>query len=209
MKIAVVLFAYKRPRYLRKAIKTHTKVEGLDYHAFIDYSEMQTKILEIITEAGIYKYLYTLNKNLGLNENIKRGITHLFNIGYEGVIVLEDDLILQKDSIEYLRAMLEWTKNNKNFGAVSCSKGRHKDPNFRCWAWGTWADRWYEIDWSLKPDKKNRDSWDMIVAENFKVKGWFCRCSQILRVKHIGWSGVHYNQLDRFSIRRLWKLLVS
>ena len=129
--------------------------------------------------------------HLGLNTNIKDGIDYLFK-RYDAVIVLEDDLLLTPDSLPYLAYELTQLKNDSRFGAVSCVKGKYGD-EFKCWGWGTWKDRWEQIDWTAQPKKKNRDSWDMIVAENFRRKGWYCRCSDIPRVKHIGAKGVHYN----------------
>lgn len=207
MKTAVVLFAYKRPKYLRKAIKTHKKVEGLDYIAFIDYSEMQKEIYEIIDEANLYKTIYRLPERFGLNQNIISGISLVLKT-YDAVIVLEDDLLLAGDALEFLKYNLEYFSHPYIY-AVSCHKGEPLDKRFRCWAWGTWRSAWTEIDWSLMPKEKNRGSWDVIVNENFNQKGWFCYCSEKPRVKHIGWSGTHYSFLDLFSVRRLWRKLSS
>lgn len=206
MKIALILFAYNRPKYLKRAIKTHVVPAGIDTFAFIDYSETQKKIYKIIDEANIYKTIFKRPENLGLNESIKRGIQHIFNLGYDAVIVLEDDLLLSGDALFYLKFQLEYLFHPFIY-AVSCQEGDGLNKRFRCWAWGTWKDKWEKIDWGLKPEEKNRDSWDVIVNENFRVNGWRCYCSEKPRVKHIGWSGIHYKQLDRFSIRILLRKL--
>ena len=191
LKIAVVLFAFKRPRHLRKAIKTHKKIEGLKYFAFIDYSEMQKKIYEIIDEANIYDVIFKRPESIGLNESIKRGIQHIFNLGYDAVIVLEDDLLLADDAMEFLKFSLEMY--HPLVFSVSCHKGLPLDPRFRCWAWGIHRSNWDSIDWSVKPKEKNRDSWDVIVNEFMRQSGKVCYCSDKQRVKHIGWNGTHYN----------------
>lgn len=192
MKIALILFAYNRPKYLKKAIKTHVIPAGIDTFAFIDYSETQKEIYKIIDEAHIYKTIFKRPENLGLNESIKRGIQHVFNLGYDAVIVLEDDLLLSNDALEYLKHNLKYYTHPYIY-AVSCYEGEPLDKRFRCWAWGTWKNAWAEIDWSLEPKEKNRDSWDVIVGENFRQKGWYCYCSEKSRVKHIGAFGTHYN----------------
>lgn len=206
MKIACLLFAYNRPKYLRKAIKTHKKIDGLDYYAFIDMSDKK-EVIDIIHGSGIYNVIINRQEHYGLNRNIKEGIDWVLQ-DHDAVIVLEDDLLLSEDALEYLKSNLEHLIH-PNIYAVSCQKGEGLDRRFKCWAWGTWKDRWEKINWELKPKEKNRDSWDVIVNENFKTNNWFCYCSEKPRVKHIGWSGVHYSQLDRFSIRRLYGLILA
>lgn len=195
MKIAVALFAYQRPRYLRRALKTHKKVDGLDYYAFIDHSEMQDYIYGIITETGIYDVIKKRQIHFGLNENIKWGINYLFQtLNYDAVIVLEDDLLIAEDGVEWLMAQLKQYKTYwLSLFAVSLVKGKQNNHQFMCWAWGIWRDRWEAIDWTVKPDKPNRGSWDVIVDAYMKKANLFCFCSDKMRVKHIGTRGVHYN----------------
>ena len=205
MKIALVLFAYKRPKYLKKALETHIKLD-MSYYAFVDKSEMQKEVVDIIHDSHLYDMIIPRKTHYGLNENIKSGIDFVFQLDYDAVIVLEDDLLLSNDAIFYLMNGLREFPGKVQ--AISCDKGEMED-RFKCWAWGTWKGVWENIDWDLVPKEKNRGSWDVIVAENFKQKNWACRCSKWARVKHIGWSGVHYNYLDLFSVRRLLRKLFS
>jgi len=205
LKVAVCLFAYNRPKYLKRAIKTHVIPAGLDTYAFVDKSDKQKEVVDIIHSSGLYNVIIPRQEHYGLNRNIKEGIDWVLQ-DHDAVIVLEDDLLLGSDAIFYLKSNLEHLRH-PNIYAVSCQEGGGLDKRFRCWAWGTWKDKWDKIDWGLKPKEKNRDSWDVIMNENFRVNGWRCYCSEKPRVKHIGWSGIHYKQLDRFSIRRLWKKL--
>ena len=95
LKIAVCLFAYNRPKYLAKAIRTHKKLDELDYFAFIDYSDMQQEIYDIIKQSGKYDYVLKRRKHRGLNDNITNGIDTVLNfLDYDAVIVLEDDLLI-------------------------------------------------------------------------------------------------------------------
>jgi hypothetical protein len=195
MKIALCLFAYNRPNYLRRALKTHIKISGLSYYAFIDKSDKQKEVMDIIHDSHIYDVLIPRQEHFGLNRNIREGIDWAF-MDSDAVIVLEDDLLLSRDAIFYLINGLR----GDTAEAISCDTGE----GFKCWAWGIKKKVWDKIDWTLIPKEKNRGSWDVIVAENFKQKDWFCSCSDKPRVKHIGWSGTHYSFLDLFSIRRLW-----
>ena len=200
MKIAVILFAYNRPKYLRKAMASHRFLKGLDYYCFIDYSEKQREILDLVADSGIYDKIYLRLERYGLNRNITEGITEIFKI-YDAVIVLEDDLLLSRDAIFWLKESLHFTDT------VSLQESDINYP-FRCWGWGMWKSTWEHIDWDLVPKEKNRGSWDVIVNENFRQKEWTCKYPDKPKVKHIGWSGVHYNYLDLFSVRRLLRKLL-
>ena len=198
MKIALALFAYNRPDYLRKAIKTHIKLPNMSYYAFVDKSDKQKEIIDIIHDSHLYDVVLPRQQHYGLNKNIRNGINFAFEVGADAVIVLEDDLLLSRDALFWLVESI-----GENW-AAGCDTG---DGEFKCWAWAIRKSMWEKIDWSLKPKGKNRGSWDIIVAENFKQNDWYCDSPPKPKVKHIGWSGVHYKQLDRFSIRRMLRKL--
>ena len=204
MSIAVCLFAYKRPEYLKKAISTHIKLPGVSYYAFVDHSEIQGEIINIIESAGIYDVIIKRYQKYGLNGNIRSGVDFAFEMGKDAVIVLEDDLLLMTDTIFFLKAHLEELEDKKEIFAVASSKGDALNKRFRCWAWGIWKDRWDKIDWSVKSEEKNNDSWDIIVNEYMNRAGLFCFCSDKERVKHIGWNGTHVKWFDKFSLRRIY-----
>ena len=198
MNISLALFAYNRPEYLKKALRTHIKLD-MRYYAFVDKSDKQKEIISIIHDSHLYDTVIVRQEHLGLNENIRDGIDFVLDDN-DAVIVLEDDLLLSSDALSWLKESLHFTDT------VSLQEPDAKYP-FRCWGWGMWKSTWEHIDWNLTPEEKNRDSWDVIVNENFRQKNWACRCSNWARVKHIGRSGVHYSYSDIFSIRRLWTSL--
>ena len=202
MKVAIILFAYDRPHYLKKAIKSH-RFNELAY-AFIDKSDKQDEVFDIINNENIYFRIVKRRRHYGLNNNIISGISEVLRV-FDAVIVLEDDLIISRDAIAYLTNQLKLYKDNKKCFAVSLSKG---DGNtFKCWGWGIWKDRRNKIDWTVNPGGKNSDSWDMILNENMKRKKMFCKCSDKNRVKHIGIKGTHYSYKDLFSVRRWFRKL--
>ena len=198
MNISLALFAYNRPEYLKKALRTHIKLD-MRYYAFVDKSDKQKEIISIIHDSHLYDTVIVRQEHLGLNENIRDGIDFVLDDN-DAVIVLEDDLLLSSDAIFYLMNGL------KENWAVSCDTGTGE---FKCWAWAMRKSMWEEIDWTLKPNEKNRGSWDVIVAENFKQREWFCESPDKPKVKHIGWMGTHYSYLDLFSIRRLWAYILT
>jgi hypothetical protein len=208
MKIAVILFAYKRPRTLKRVLKSHYKIDA-DYFCFIDKSEIKKQIYSIVHNSGLYEI--TLRPyNYGLNRNIKDGITEIFNKGYEAAIILEDDILIKKGGLEWLKEQLEIYKHTENIGAVSLCKGKVFD-QFKCWGWATWKNRWSGIDWSLdvhgryKSGWDKHHSWDQYVAFYFDLTGQFTRCHYKGLSKHIGYFGTHYSWYSGLSLRKLFR----
>ena len=204
MKIAVVLFAYKRQQYLRQAINSHTKLQDVDYCAFIDDSDEWWNTRYTIWNSGKYDYIIHRERHCGLNKNIIEGLNELF-LKYDVVIVLEDDIVLKGDALIYLKTYLELLKDIKHIGAVSCKKESgflHK--GFYCWGWGTWKDRWDSIQKELDINGK---SWDLQVFDYFIKNGLYTYCSPIKRSKHIGTNGVHYKWYSKLSVRGICRKL--
>lgn len=221
MKLAVILFAYKRPKILKKVLKTHNKIDA-DYFCFIDYSEMQADIYDIVKSKQLYtiflkekvKELEETKAAYKLNSSITTGISRIFKMGYDAVIVLEDDIIIKPGGLEYLKEQLELYQHTESFGAVSLQKGKFMDC-FKCWGWGTWKDRWQAIDWRLdvsgkfKADWDKTHSWDFYVAFWFDLQGLFARCHNKGLSKHIGHIGVHHKWYSVFGVRQYLRKLKS
>ena len=201
MKIAICLFAYKRPEYLKRALKSHTKIDA-DYYAFIDYSDMQNDIFDLIADSRKYDSIICRPVKLGLNNSIIKGITEVLR-NHDAVIVLEDDIVIDYDSLQWLHYQLWKLESYKHIGSVSLCKGGMLDKDFKCWGWATWRDRWERIEWTPEDTR----SWDIQLDEYFKSKNLFCYCSPIKRSSHIGNAGTHHKWYSKLSIRRLWKWL--
>ncbi len=99
-------------------------------------------------------------KNIGLANSIINGVTEVVS-EYGKAIVLEDDLIVSTDFLDYMNDSLNFYENNKNIWSISgyapqlsCFENYKKDlylsPRGSSWGWATWQDRWDEVDWEVK-----------------------------------------------------------
>jgi len=200
LKIAVLLIAYMRPEYLRKAIATHKRHDHLDYFAYIDYSPIQEEIYNIIDQSGIYDFIVKRKEKRGLNDNIMGAINMSFNfLDYDAAIVLEDDLLLADDAIHYLEHKLIAFEPVPFVGSVSLYKGPTYCKDFKCWGWGTWKSRWNTIEWIIQGHLSNGDVWDVMLNAHFKRVKQKCSCSNIERVQHIGHKGEHYTYFNSLT----------
>lgn len=99
--------------------------------------------------------------NRGLAPSIIYGVSKVLE-KHDRVIVLEDDLILSTNFLEWMNQCLNKYRNNTDVFSVSgftpsimkAYSGESPDSLFtmkaHSWGWATWKDRWEQVDWELK-----------------------------------------------------------
>jgi hypothetical protein len=121
--------------------------------------------------------------NLGLYKNLTKGISYVLT-KYHSVIVLEDDLIVDKNFLNFMYNSLEKFKNKKNILQISgysypinCNSSDAYFLNLTsCWGWATWSDRWrafikFSKNKKLIHEIYNNIQYDSNKKSNFNVNG--------------------------------------
>ena len=101
--------------------------------------------------------------NLGLKSAILRGMNWMFE-KYDSVIVIEDDVIISPDFIEYMLEGLDFYKDKKDIGSITGwtpieTEGVYASGRPASWGWGTWKDRWDKFDPDFRGSLKGFDAW--------------------------------------------------
>lgn len=95
-------------------------------------------------------------RNFGLAKSIVSGTTELCGL-YGRVIVIEDDLVLAPDFLDYMLEALDKYENEANVYQISgyMFPVDHPDqpdafflPLTTTWGWATWARAWKHFDWN-------------------------------------------------------------
>lgn len=176
----IVVFGFNRPDALRNTISSllqNEEAKNSDLFIFVDgprdgkmgENQKVKAVRDYVKSITGFKSLhYTFSeKNKGLASSIIEGVSQVIN-QYGRVIVLEDDLVLMPNFLNYMNQGLDFYENNQQVMSVcghSCKvkapKGYPYDVYFftrsSSWGWGTWKDRWLQVDWELK-------DWDAVVA---------------------------------------------
>lgn len=178
MKPAVILFVYNRVEHTKNAWKALNQCiasDDLDLYVFSDGSKNESDNDSILK---IRKYikdnipktsfrtvtLYEEESNKGLASSVINGVSKLIE-QYGSVIVIEDDLIVSKNFLQYMRNALIFYGNDKRIWSISGYtpdfEGRldiKDDVYFHyrgcSWGWGTWKDRWEMVDWNVSDYNK-------------------------------------------------------
>jgi hypothetical protein len=121
--------------------------------------------------------------NLGLYKNLTKGISYVLT-KYQSVIVLEDDLIVDKNFLNFMYSSLEKYKDMKNILQISGYSypinSNSSDAYFlnltSCWGWATWTDRWrafikFTKNKKLIEEEYNNIKYDFNKKNNFNVNG--------------------------------------
>jgi len=158
----VVLFTYNRYQHLKKVIDSLSKNKLAKKSTLIIYSDNYKdqkdkdtiiKIRKFIRKVQGFKkiIIYERKKNFGLSKNITLGVRSVLK-KFKKIIVIEDDLLLDKYFLNYMNDGLELFKSNKKVASIH---GYIYPINFSsqipdyfffkgadCWGWATWKRSW-------------------------------------------------------------------
>lgn len=169
----IALFVYNRADHFKKtyeALAVCEEARFTDLFIFSDgcKNEKAGKAVENVRkfakEIKLRNEFKSVNvientENKGLAKSIIEGVTKVIN-EYGEIIVLEDDCVCSPNFLKFMNKCLKYYKDNKKIGAVTGYAPAIKFPDdfkeeifsaYRScsWSWGTWADRWENVDWEL------------------------------------------------------------
>jgi hypothetical protein len=168
----VVLFAYARPDHLHQTLTALAAAKGARDTALWVFSDgpknaaakdkvaaVRAVLAEPNWQRGFAKVTLVLaDKNKGLARSIIDGVSHVLD-RHESVIVLEDDLLVAPDFLQFMNSALERHARTPEVGSVTgyCPLPQpptayahdvYAVPRSCSHSWATWRDRWETVDWS-------------------------------------------------------------
>ena len=168
----ICLFVYNRPKETAEVLFSLSKCRRAEMHELYifsdaardDSAELQVAaVRRLIRNTNGFKEVHIIEAttNKGLAKSIIAGVSSVIAT-HERVIVLEDDLILSADFLQYMDDALEVYADDKRIWSISGYSPEIPIPadynedvyltlRASSWGWATWADRWNTIDWDV-PD---------------------------------------------------------
>lgn len=155
-KKVITMLAYKRPEYTKQVVDALKKCIGFDEYVLLPTLDpgypRVLKAFEGLSNCHIVVNETRIGANLSMLQALQRG----FDVS-DFVIHLEDDIVPGIDSLKYFEWINQTYKDNKNiFTATAYSRETdikpedyftvYKQKFFTCWLWGTWKDRFEEIE---------------------------------------------------------------
>lgn len=174
MSAPVVLFVYNRKKHTERILECLDKqnlASETDLYIFCDGCKRPSdaeKIQEVRNLVKAYKEKANFRNviisesptNKGLAKSVIEGVTDVLRESEE-VIVVEDDLIISDDYLEFMNQALQYYKDDRRINSIGgyiadygndgiiFYKDIYFSGMFECWGWAIWRDRWNTIEWSF------------------------------------------------------------
>lgn len=169
----IVMISYNRPDWVRLSLNNVALAHGaVDHEIFMfidgprnkDDKVLQDRICEIAVsyQQKLPKLsIIRRDHNFGCRGNIVDAISTVIR-KYGKVIVIEDDVLVSRTFLEYMDDALIFYKDDKSIWSVNAYQSPelhipkdypydiYLNPINLCWGWGTWKDRWEQVDFDLK-----------------------------------------------------------
>lgn len=175
----ICLFVYNRPKETENILNSLSACRGSEQHPLFIFSDGAKNTQVVAEVAAVRKILHRpwpflsihyneSCENRGLAKSIIEGVSQILN-QYEQVIVLEDDLVLAPDFLEYMEQSLQVYRNDHRIWSISgysppieipedYAQETYLIPRASSWGWATWKNRWEDIDWDIRDYPQFRKS---------------------------------------------------
>ena len=172
----IVLFVYNRPWHTEQTLNAlmenelaeesvlYIFADGPKENVSIEQSNRINEVRKVIHSNKWCKEVHIIesNKNKGLANSIIDGVSQII-AQFGRVIVLEDDLVSSPVFLNYMNLALDFYKDYNSVFSISADRPPiekliipkdYKEDVFvslrnYSWGWGTWSDRWNQVDWNL------------------------------------------------------------
>jgi hypothetical protein len=168
----VVVFAYNRPEHLRQTLATLAKADGASQTPLWIFCDGPKNgkdpapnfdVQEIARDPawpGAFASVHVVTSavNKGLARSIIEGVSNVIEKAGRA-IVIEDDLIVSSGFLRFMNEALDFYGEDSTIGSVTgfcplatppCGYAHDvmRVPRNCSHGWGTWADRWVQVDWT-------------------------------------------------------------
>ena len=211
----IVIFAFNRPDHLKRALvalSQNIEFNSSPLFIYCDGPRDVNDFLNIQLTRKVANQLSHPNKtvieaqsNQGLAESVIVGVTQVVQ-RFGRVIVLEDDLIVERSFLNFLNRALKKYENDSKVMQVSAYmfpipefRGRSEAlflPNISSWGWGTWSRAWSYFD-------RSAANWELLLGDKairskFDIAGSYEYSDMIFRQM--------MGKIDSWAIRWNWSV---
>jgi len=193
-KIPILMPMYNRPDYLKITLNALKKCQNIEKFFIITFEEPNEDCSKIVDNIDFVEVIRFKNINkLGIKENFASLLK--IALKFEKFIVLEDDIVPNRDFLNYFLWAFNEYNNNENVKTISAYSRTNGNPNdvelkneFCPWGWGSWSRKLNGfIDFSFK----DTYGWDESINKYIIYNKLFSVKPIISRVQNIGECGTY------------------
>ena len=198
----IVMTTYRRAAYTRRALEHLARCDGIErYSLFVFCEPGFPDVVEVVEAAsfpaGTRKHIVKNPRRLGCSANTYNALVTGFR-STEFVIVCEDDVLFARDALKFFEHCRDAYRDDKDVFTIGAYSRRICRPKeyyhlrrsswFTPWGWGTWSDRWAQIEAGLRHRLDDNDTWDVITNHEIR-KGRFQVIPFLARTQNVGGEG--------------------
>jgi len=205
----IVIFTYRRDitDVINALLKNELSKES-NLYIFSDGYKNDIDKKDVVAVRKIFQNIkgfksvkvYESKINKGLANSIIDGVNFILN-KYNSIIVMEDDLIVADNFLEYMNEGLEFYEKQSNIWSISgyspklpCLEDYDKDVYLTMrassWGWATWKNRWNSIDWKIK-------DWDSFKRNKIEINEFNKNGNDMFKMLELQMLG----KIDSWAIR--------
>lgn len=162
----IVVFGYNRPDLFAQMARSLKKNFNFSKHQVFVFIDGPKSDEDVVPVRKVIEIAYSMSDNVsisrynkGLANSIICGVSEIIE-KFGRAIVIEDDLILHPEFLNFMDFYLDKCEKVKNIISI-CGYGlKVKRPHnylsdvylarrSSSWGWATWADRWKAVDWEV------------------------------------------------------------
>lgn len=170
----IVVFAYRRADHLQRTLAALAANPLADQSQLIVYCDgpgnaeavdgvgAVRRLVRSMSGFGDVEYHFR-DENIGLANSVITGVSETIE-RFGHVIVMEDDVVSSRHFLQYMNKALAHYRQDRPVFSITgyCyppsrfslpDDYRHSvflSHRAASWSWGTWADRWSDIDWGIE-----------------------------------------------------------
>jgi len=166
----IVLFTYDRPEHTRLTLEALAANEGAAESELYVYADGPKPgdpdgpvraVREHLHSVTGFESVTVIERetNMGLASSVIAGVTEALTRS-PSVIVMEDDLLTSSNFLAFVNSALSTYEDRRDvFSVTGYNYPLQMPPTYRedaylsyrgsSWGWGTWRDRWSQVDWSV------------------------------------------------------------
>ncbi len=241
----IVLFVYNRPEHMLRVVQSlaaNPLARSSELWIFSDGprdERMRERVQQVrqaiegVVRRDLFDRVHVMASphNLGLANSVIGGVGKVLQERGKA-IVLEDDLVLSPDFLDFMNQALAFYERDPTIGSVTAFSplqqlpsdyphSVYRVPRNCSQGWGTWVDRWQQVDWTApgyqdllsdwsvrrafdrcgsdRSDRLQRqmqglcDSWSIRFGYWQFRQGWSTIYPAVNRIQNIGYdgSGIH------------------
>jgi hypothetical protein len=214
--IPVVIFAYNRPIHLKKCIESLLACKGIENTPLIIYCDgikdlrnlKEVENISIVRDLvrNLYwpgeKSIIESDFNKGLADSIITGLDLVFQ-KYQSAIILEDDLIVGVDFLNYMKHSLVKYSTIEKVKQISAYQFPINNiqvnnesfflPITNTWGWATWKRVWVEVN--FQPNDYNLLQKNQEMRHRFNIQNSYNYSGMLyrqMRDKKFGSWGIRF-----------------